>query len=100
MCTSTFIIKKGECGLKVSNGHHDSSLLSHGIVKKKKKGFYLLNFNSLILYSIAKMSGKYPKKKKKMKAIILQNFENLETKLKNGSNLKEKHGLSCKRATL
>ena len=63
MCTSTFIIKKGECGLKVSNGHHDSSLLSHGIVKKKKS-FYLLNFNSLILYSIAKMSGKYPKKKK------------------------------------
>ena len=67
--------------------------------KKKKKSFYLLNFNSLILYSIAKMSGKYPKKKK-MKAIILQNFENLETKLENGSNLKEKHGLSCKRATL
>ena len=24
--------KKGECGLKVSSGHHDSSLLSHGIV--------------------------------------------------------------------
>ena len=35
-----------------------------------------------------------------MKAIILQNFENLETKLENGSNFKEKHGLSCKRATL
>ena len=35
-----------------------------------------------------------------MKAIILQNFENLETKLENGANLKEKHGLSCKRATL
>ena len=46
------------------------------------------------------MLGKYPKKKKKLKAIILQNFENLETKLENGSNLKEKHGLSCKRATL
>ena len=71
----------------------------HMELLKKKKSFYLLNFNSLILYSIAKMSGKYPKKKK-MKAIILQNFENLETKLENGSNLKEKHGLSCKRATL
>lgn len=59
-----FFFLKGECGLKVSNGHYDSSLLSCGIVKKRKrkKGFYLLNLNLLILYYIAKMSGKYQKK--------------------------------------
>lgn len=44
------------------------------------------------------MSGKYQKKYNEGNHFT--KFETLETKLENGSNFKEQHGLSCKHATL